>query len=213
MQSTVHISSGIQPEKYMPGTIPGDFLNFRERCNWRDNHILVNIAKDYITGLCVDFHKVFRRLWISINCVIYMSVCMAITAPFPYVYCVWINAWVNNRETGDLRRYSAHYGVTVMRLHLPAVLSFRVFGNMTFSVFSKWKRHAPANHCLKHNTDTLSPAFWKIVFDEHRLRKTWYTPWCANIGVVLFRCWYSSACLKGSRFQAICMDNVGYRIW
>ena len=26
----------------------------------------------------------------------------------------WINAWVNNRETGDLRRYRAHYDVSVM---------------------------------------------------------------------------------------------------
>ena len=30
--------------------------------------------------------------------------------------CVWINGWVNNREAGDLRRYRAHYGVTVMYL-------------------------------------------------------------------------------------------------
>ena len=28
--------------------------------------------------------------------------------------CVWINGWVNNREAGDLRRYGAHYDVTVM---------------------------------------------------------------------------------------------------
>ena len=28
--------------------------------------------------------------------------------------CVWINGWVNNREAGDLRRYCAHYDVTVM---------------------------------------------------------------------------------------------------
>ena len=28
--------------------------------------------------------------------------------------CVWINGWVNNREAGDLRRYLAHYDVTVM---------------------------------------------------------------------------------------------------
>ena len=28
--------------------------------------------------------------------------------------CVWINAWVNNREAGDLRRHRAHYDVTVM---------------------------------------------------------------------------------------------------
>ena len=26
----------------------------------------------------------------------------------------WINGWVNNREAGDLRRYRAHYDVTVM---------------------------------------------------------------------------------------------------
>ena len=28
--------------------------------------------------------------------------------------CVWINGWVNNGEAGDLRRYRAHYAVTVM---------------------------------------------------------------------------------------------------
>ena len=27
--------------------------------------------------------------------------------------CVWINGCVNNREAGDLRRYCAHYGVTI----------------------------------------------------------------------------------------------------
>ena len=28
--------------------------------------------------------------------------------------CAWINAWVNDREAGDLRRHSAHYDVTVI---------------------------------------------------------------------------------------------------
>ena len=28
--------------------------------------------------------------------------------------CVWIHGWVNTREAGDLRRYRAHYDVTVM---------------------------------------------------------------------------------------------------
>ena len=28
--------------------------------------------------------------------------------------CAWMNIWVNNREAGDLRRYRAHYDVTVM---------------------------------------------------------------------------------------------------
>ena len=33
--------------------------------------------------------------------------------------CVWINAWVNDREAGELRRYHAHYDVTVMgKIHV-----------------------------------------------------------------------------------------------
>ena len=28
--------------------------------------------------------------------------------------CAWINTWLNNRETGDFKRYSAHYNVIVM---------------------------------------------------------------------------------------------------
>ena len=32
---------------------------------------------------------------------------------FSLIY-VWINGWVNNREAGDLRRYRAHYDVTVI---------------------------------------------------------------------------------------------------
>ena len=32
---------------------------------------------------------------------------------FSLIY-VWIYSWVNNREAGDLRRYRAHYDVTVM---------------------------------------------------------------------------------------------------
>ena len=33
-----------------------------------------------------------------------------------YLICAWINAWVNNREAGDLRRYFAYYDVIVMIL-------------------------------------------------------------------------------------------------
>ena len=32
---------------------------------------------------------------------------------FSFIY-TWMNDWVNNRETGDLRRHPAHYDVTVM---------------------------------------------------------------------------------------------------
>ena len=37
--------------------------------------------------------------------------------------CVWINGWVNNREAGDLRRYRAHYDVSVMH---PSTSIFRL---------------------------------------------------------------------------------------
>ena len=33
-----------------------------------------------------------------------------------YLICVWINAWVNNREAGDLRRHRGHYDVIVMQM-------------------------------------------------------------------------------------------------
>ena len=36
---------------------------------------------------------------------------------FSLIY-VCINGWVNNRETGDLRRYRAHYDVSVMKSSL-----------------------------------------------------------------------------------------------
>ena len=29
--------------------------------------------------------------------------------------CVWTNAWVNNRDAGDLWRYRVHYDVTIMQ--------------------------------------------------------------------------------------------------
>ena len=31
--------------------------------------------------------------------------------------CAWTNAWVNNREAGDLRRHCAHYDVIAMDLN------------------------------------------------------------------------------------------------
>ena len=37
--------------------------------------------------------------------------------------CVWINAWVNNGESGDLRRYRAHYDVIVMQYIYPSIRS------------------------------------------------------------------------------------------
>ena len=49
--------------------------------------------------------------------------------------CIWINDWVDNRGAGDLRRYRAHYDVTVM---------------VRFS----W---ATRHHCSYQWVDTLKP--------------------------------------------------------
>ena len=35
--------------------------------------------------------------------------------------CTWIHDWVNNREASDLRRYRAHYDVSVMGMKLAAL--------------------------------------------------------------------------------------------
>ena len=35
-----------------------------------------------------------------------------------FFICAWINGWVNNRETGDLRHHHAHYDITVMKWKL-----------------------------------------------------------------------------------------------
>ena len=37
-----------------------------------------------------------------------------VTPSFDDLICAWINAWVNNREAGDLRRRRDHYDVIVM---------------------------------------------------------------------------------------------------
>ena len=43
--------------------------------------------------------------------------------------CVWIDSWVNNREAGDLRRYRAHYDVTVMIWYVPVKKSDKIWAD------------------------------------------------------------------------------------
>ena len=50
--------------------------------------------------------------------------------------CVWINGWVNNRETGDLRRYRAHYDVIVM--NFKRVISEHRFVNTSCELALRW---------------------------------------------------------------------------
>ena len=59
--------------------------------------------------------------------------------------CVWINGWVHNGETGDLRRYRAHYDVIVMLWTLntifksPHVNQFVAVQLCLVLVFSWWR--------------------------------------------------------------------------
>ena len=41
--------------------------------------------------------------------------------------CVWINAWVNNREAGHLRCYHAHYDVSVMETRACYLIGMYVY--------------------------------------------------------------------------------------
>ena len=72
--------------------------------------------------------------------------------------CVWINGGVNNREAGDLRRYRAHYDVTVMlkiqgqghgwderwksqhgSTHIPFVPCQSALPFLRYSIFKIWR--------------------------------------------------------------------------
>ena len=56
--------------------------------------------------------------------------------------CVWTNGWVNNRDAGDLRRYRAHYDVTVMECEWPHSSRWKM--PMELSVSSRpytWSKH------------------------------------------------------------------------
>ena len=54
--------------------------------------------------------------------------------------CVWINGWVNSREVGDLRRYRAHYDVTVM------IMTHRLRGIQNTSVLLNGLTEANCNN-------------------------------------------------------------------
>ena len=52
--------------------------------------------------------------------------------------CAWIHGWVNNREAGVSRRYSAHYGVTVMTA---LRIQFEIWVLMMMKYSCTWSLH------------------------------------------------------------------------
>ena len=55
--------------------------------------------------------------------------------------CAWINGWVNNSEAGNLRRYIAHYYVTVMRyfVGMPFQFQLTTSGAVHDDITSTWQ--------------------------------------------------------------------------
>ena len=72
--------------------------------------------------------------------------------------CTWTNCWINNRDTGDLRRHCAHYDVTLMcyvrSLH-------RLFGNtsQSFNRIDSSPTHLwDSNYVITVPADALAPS-------------------------------------------------------
>ena len=53
--------------------------------------------------------------------------------------CAWVNAWVNNREAGDLRRHRVHYDVIVMNTVDPIPVEFwKMLANQLYEFTRNW---------------------------------------------------------------------------
>ena len=76
--------------------------------------------------------------------------------------CVWINGWVNNREAGDLRRYRAHYDVTVtLQFNIWALHDVNPYGFIDLGQHWFIQCHnlmAPADYNLCY-----SPSYYSII--------------------------------------------------
>ena len=71
--------------------------------------------------------------------------------------CVWINGWINNREAGDLRRYRAHYDVTVMTVCL------RTFGLYDFQCYVFNKLTYKHLHIIVSRGEQLPKLLWVLI--------------------------------------------------
>ena len=87
--------------------------------------------------------------------------------------CAWINGWVNNRETGDLRCYRAHYGVTVI---LGLNKKNTVSTNKRIYHFTE-----PIERLLACAQIENIPHRWPAVYSCRIM----VTSWCGNFSVLL----------------------------
>ena len=87
--------------------------------------------------------------------------------------CASVNAWVNNLEAGDLRRYRTHYDVTLMMIRgdlrlsgvSTCVINQNLHSRSTPHIsHSQWK----PNNTTQHNTHVYRSQ------RQHRAMKVWF---------------------------------------
>ena len=87
--------------------------------------------------------------------------------------CVWINGWVNNREAGDLRRYRAHYDVTVMFKELVNLMLLLGYMWRPLETYGFYKVFAYHNAIMFLQTIVMTssrscrPLSWRHVLADH----------------------------------------------
>ena len=92
----------------------------------------------------------------------------------------WINSWVNNSETGDLRHHHTHYDVTVMIMlkHSPVQLQ-TVIHNMnsyiSFMYFT-YKKFHPSNQMTGESSLLMSEFFNHLRWPDNWIVRTLYLP-------------------------------------
>ena len=94
--------------------------------------------------------------------------------------CAWINGWVNNRESGDLRRLSVHYDVTVIGKLLDLItLLLKAQFTISLPVFCRVKAWGKTVH---------KPLFKPITTHMSVARLRWYNYEGINVLCYLFAC-------------------------
>ena len=110
--------------------------------NWHTDSLMhdcsISIANSLeILQSCSISHRYFpgnsgridgRETWWRHQMETFPALLLAICGPVNSLYkggalmysliCAWIYGWVNNREVGELRRYCAHYDVTLMEMKI-----------------------------------------------------------------------------------------------
>ena len=74
-----------------------------------------------------------------------------------YLIFAWINAWVNNREAGDLRRHRTHYDVTVIMKKRVDFLYIKLCSHYLLSIYLSFlstTRVNDDNDCIIYDLTT-----------------------------------------------------------